>query len=266
MTEAQGTHTAGTSVEDQPRDVTGEAAIAFGRAAWIGTVSGAGVGLLMGVLNRLVMRIVAVQNGPTDIETDFGAKVLNFTTEGTIGLIIGTTRVAVVPGMLYVGLRRRIPGGTMISGLVFGLLLATTFGAAIVDSRLRDFRLLGVPQVSAAMFLGMFVLFGLLVAPVAARLDTRVSRTPSDRVFAGYLLVAALMLLIGIQVVFKGPWSWLILVPLGFAMAVSAGERTGARWTEDRRLVRAGGYLALAIPFGVGLIDLVGELTLIARA
>lgn len=265
MTQAQGTQIGSTPVDDQPRDITGEAVIAFSRAAWIGTVSGAGVGLLIGVVNRLVMRIVALQNGPTEIETDFGAKVLNFTMEGTLFLIITTTLVAIVPGMLYVGLRRLIPGGVLVRGLVFGLLLAAVFGTAIVDSRLRDFSFLGVPQVSAAMFLGMFVLFGVLVAPIASRLDARVSRTPSDRVFAGYLLVAALMLLISISVVFKAPWSWLILVPLGFAMAASAGELTGAHWTEDRRLVRAGGYFALAIPFVVGLIDLVDELSRLTR-
>ena len=266
MTQAQGTHVGGTAIDDQPRDLSGEAFMAFSRAAWIGTVSGAGVGLLLGVVNRLVMRIVALQNGPTDIETDFGAKVLNFTAEGTVFLVIITMLVGVVPGMLYVGLRRLLPGRVLVGGLVFGLLLAAAFGTAIVDSRLRDFRLLGVPQVSAAMFLGMFVLFGLLVAPIASRLDARVSRTPSDRVFAGYLLVAALMLLVSLSVVFQGPWSWLILVPLGFALAVSAGELTGAHWTEDRRRVRTGGYLALAVPFAVGLVDLVDELSMIARA
>ena len=83
--------------------------LAYGRAVWIGVVSGVAVGFLLGFVNRLIMRVVAVMNGPTPIETDFGAKVLNFTLEGTIFLIVATVIVSIVPGALYMVLRRLVP-------------------------------------------------------------------------------------------------------------------------------------------------------------
>ncbi len=135
-------------VSDRPLDEFGEFGagfMAFGRGAWIGTVAGVGVGLVIGVVNRIVMRIVAVMNGPTSIETDFGAKVLNFTAEGTMFLIIATMLFAIVPGLLYVGLRRFLPGGVVVGGLAFGLLLAAVFGTVVINSQARDFQLLGEP-------------------------------------------------------------------------------------------------------------------------
>ncbi len=257
-----------STVSDRPLDEFGEFGagfMAFGRGAWIGTVAGVGVGLVIGVVNRIVMRIVAVMNGPTSIETDFGAKVLNFTAEGTMFLIIATMLFAIVPGLLYVGLRRFLPGGVVVGGLAFGLLLAAVFGTVVINSQARDFQLLGEPMVSAAMFLGMGVLFGLLIAPVASRLDRGVSRDPSNKVMVLYSIVGTLIVLLGASVLLRGRWSWLLIVPLGFAFVVSASERTGAAWTANRRLVRLGGYLSLGVPLIAGVIDVGQELSKIAR-
>jgi hypothetical protein len=262
---AQGRPISESSRSDRPRGASGAATIALARGAWIGAVGGLGVGLVMGVVNRIVMRIVALMNGPTSIETDFGAQVLEFTVGGTIFLVITTALFAIAPGVLYVGLRRFLPGGVLPGGLVFGVLLAAVFGTTIVDSLARDFRLLGEPVVSAAMFLGMFVLFGLLVAPVVARLDRRMSRDPSDGVSALYAAVT-LVALLTTPILFIGHWSWLLVVPLGFAVALSVGERSGASWTVRRRLIRAGGYVALAVPLVPGSIDVGQELAKIVRA
>lgn len=252
--------------EAAPPDVAGEAFRAYGRAVWIGLLSGLGVGVVLGVANRLIMRVVAVMNGPTPIETDFGATVLNFTVGGTLFLIIATMLVAIAPGMLYVGIRRLLPGGTLIGGLTYGILLAVVAGTTVVDGDTRDFRFLGEPMVSAAMFLGLFVAFGLLVAPLAARLDRRISRDPSEKVVVLYGLVGGILVLIIGQVLFRGVWTWLLMVPLVFALAVTAGERRGDAWTRHRSRIRVGGYLALAVPFLPGLIDLGQELSLIAQA
>ena len=266
MAQAPRTPVGESSLSDQPRDKVGDAAIAFGRAAWVGALSGVGVGLLMGVLNRLIMRVVAVMNGPTAIETDFGAKVLNVTLAGTIFLIIVTVIFAIVPGLLYVGLRRLLPGGVLMGGLAFGALIAAVYGSTIVDSQARDFRLLGEPMVSAAMFLCAFVIFGLLVAPLAARLDRRLAGDPSGGASFLYTVVGSLIVLVAAQGLFVGRWSWLLALPLGFALAVSAGERRGARWIDHRWLVRAGGYVALAVPFALGLTEIGQELTEIVGA
>jgi hypothetical protein len=264
MAQAQGGSIGETTLGAEPQSGSGEAFIDFGRAACIGALGGLGVGFVMGVVNRIVMRIVAVMNGPTTIETDFGATVLNFTVPGTLGLIVVTAIFGIVPGLLYVGLRRLLPGGLVVRGLVFGVLTGALYGSRLVDSTARDFRLLGVPLVSSAMFLGMFVLFGLLIAPVVARLDRRLSRAPSNRVSAVYAVVGGLITLIASQALFGGRWSWLLVVPLGFALAVSAGEQAGSGWIAHRRLVRGGGYLALALPLVLGLIDISQELRQIA--
>ncbi len=226
-------------------------------------MSGVAAGFLLGFVNRLIMRVVAVMNGPTPIETDFGAKVLNFTLEGTIGLIVLTAFVSIVPGALYMVLRRLFPSGTLASGLVFSVLLVAVAGTSIIDAQARDFSLLGEPMVSAAMFIGLFFAFGLLVALLATRLDRRVSREPTDRVSGLYAGAGGLILLLALPILFSGPWAMLLLVPIGFIVAVSFfwGPSSG-----HRRAVRLGGYLALAVPMVPGLIDLGQELSLIALA
>jgi hypothetical protein len=107
----------------------------------------------------------------------------------------------------------------------------------------------------------MFVLFGLLIAPVVDRLDRKFARVPSDRVGGLYAVGGGLIALVAAQGLFAAHWSWLIVVPLGFALAVAAGERLGAGWTAHRSLVRASGYATLAVPFVAGMIDIGQELT-----
>lgn len=266
MAQAQGTPISGSSLVAEPRDRSSDAVIGFGRSACIAALGGLIVGLPMGVLNRVVMRIVAVMNGPTPFETDFGAKVLNFTPEGTTFLIVSTTIFAIVPALLYVGLRRLLPGGVLVGGLAFGVILAAVYATVIVDSLAHDFRFLGEPMVSAAMFVGLFVLFGLLIAPVVTWVDRRFSRDVSDGIAALYAIVGGLIALVAATGLFRGNWSWLLVVPLGYAMAISAGERTGARWVAQRRRIGAVGFLTLALPLALGLADLADELTLIAKA
>ncbi len=235
--------------------------LAYGRAVWIGVVSGVAVGFLLGFVNRLIMRIVAVMNGPTPIETDFGAKVLNFTVEGTMFLIVTTVIVSIVPGALYMVLRRLFPSGALASGLVFAVLLLAVAGTSIIDAQARDFRLLGEPMVSAAMFIGLFFAFGLLVAMLATRLDQRVSREPTDRVSALYAGAGGLILILALPILFSGPWALLLLAPICYVFAVSFWPST-----VHRRAIRLGGYVALAVPIVPGLIDLGQELSLIALA
>src|SRR3970282_389954 len=61
-------------------------------------------------------------------------------------------------------------------GLVFGLLLLATFGSAIIEGDNPDFDRFGYRTLNIAMFAALFIIFGLLVAPLFERIEQGLSR------------------------------------------------------------------------------------------
>jgi hypothetical protein len=63
-------------------------------------------------------------------------------------------------------------------GLVFGLLLLATFGSAIIEADNPDFDRFGHRTLNIAMFAALFIIFGLLVAPLFERIERALSPSP----------------------------------------------------------------------------------------
>ena len=82
------------------------------RLAGVGVLSGLAVGLAAGLGARLVMRLIALAIGSVPV---FTLATLNL-------LGIGVSR-GVVTGLLFVAIRKYLPGSNLTKGLAFGVLL-----------------------------------------------------------------------------------------------------------------------------------------------
>lgn len=143
--------------------------LVLARALATASLAGFAAGMIAGGAgSRLAMRITAVAAGSADqgAITEFEATVGEITAGGTIFLILAGGLVGVFGGLIYLAMRRWLADAGRWKGLAFGLLLYAIFGAAIIRGDNPDFHLFGPPALNIAMFASMFVVFGLLVAPL----------------------------------------------------------------------------------------------------
>jgi len=153
------------------------------RALTVGTLSGFVAGLIAGgVASRIAMRIVAITAGDADqgAITDAEATVGEITAGGTTFLIFLGGMAGALGGLLYLAVRRWLADAGRWRGLVFGLLLLAAFGSAIIEGDNPDFDEFGSPGLNIAMFASLFIIFGLLVAPLFERIERGLPR-PSLR-------------------------------------------------------------------------------------
>ena len=163
----------------------------------IGLLWGIAAGFLVGgIANRLVMRILALVN-----EQNAGAMTGNgnlsgdITAGGTIGMIIFIGIVSgIIGGLAYVLIRRWLPGGALLKGLAFGLVLLCFSGFIVFGSDNVDFALFGPKQLSIGLFALLFPLYGVVVSLIVERYDRYVPPlfTRSYVTVLGYLLIAGL--------------------------------------------------------------------------
>lgn len=167
--------------------------LAVGRASGIGLLSGLIAGFLAaGVGSRLAMRIGAMVGGDSvvGLVTENGNIVGQVTVEGSVGLIVfagGST--GMFGGLLYVAARRWLPGPRNLRGLVFGSLALAILGTTIVDANNTDFVKFGPAILNVVMFALLFVLFGVVIAPIAERLEYFFPSTTTNRRFARIVYV-----------------------------------------------------------------------------
>lgn len=147
----------------------------LGRLAAIGSVSGLIAGALVGGLGgRIVMRISAMAGGEaiqgqlTEAENVVGQVTIG----GTFSLIFfGVLFSGLIGGLLYMAVRRWLPGPRRWRGLSYGVLLLLVLGSVIIDSDNEDFVRFGPPLLNILLFASLFLLFGLTIAPLANWLD-----------------------------------------------------------------------------------------------
>ena len=204
---------------------------ALARSVTIGLLAGLLSGIVAGGLgSRVAMRIVALTAG-SDMQgalTDAEAVVGKITLDGSVFLVLfGGFLFGSIGGLVYVGMRPWVADAGRWRGLVFGTLLLAMFGWVIVEGDNADFHLLGSPLVNIAMFASLFVLFGLLVAPVYDRID-RVLPTPSLRRRFGVLILPADYALTKIGSLGLHAFSLLVAAQVGAAVAYGFGDDDAA--------------------------------------
>lgn len=208
------------------------------RAMGVGVMAGMVAGFVAGGIgSRLAMKAVALVAG-ADARgriTENGSTIGDFTTDGTIFLLIFGTALGTVGGLLYMTLRPWLARAGRWRGPAFGGALLATIRAGTIDAENFDFTRFGIPAVNVALFAALPLIFGLIVAPCADWLDRRVPTPALDDVGAlglggGLALVA------------------LAVLPLGFLMLLLAGIGAGlAPLLLAALLASLGGYVALGV-------------------
>ena len=163
----------------------------------IGVLGGIAAGFLVGgIANRLIMRILAMVNEEkSGVMTEVGNISGEITAGGTLGLIIFVGLASgIIGGLLYVMIRRWLPGGGLLKGVAFGVVLLCFSGPIVFDPDSVDFALFGPRQLSVVLFALLFPLYGIVVSLIVERYERYVPPlfTHSSVTVLGYLLIAGL--------------------------------------------------------------------------
>jgi hypothetical protein len=209
------------------------------RQLGVGALAGAVAGFVaIGGGARLIMRLLAMTADPAvqGTLTENGERVGDISLGGTLALMLGGMMLGLAGGAIYALIRPWLPWSGWRRGLVFGLLLAMTFGAVMLDNGENpDYRRFGVPFLNVCLFNLLPIAFGLLVVPLAERLDRRFPSPPfagsiwhRARGMATYVLLTLAALLTVLLVV---PFAAFGASPIGLIVAVLVLTRvTLARW------------------------------------
>ncbi len=131
------------------------------RTAGIGACAGLGAGLLWGLGARVAMRFMAmIAERPTE-----------FSVEGSLLILLIGAFIGIPAGLLFVAIRRYLPGTGRWKALSFGLVALLILGYPFYVGPLRGEAVLGHETLAFVMFEGLLVLFGMEVAIAAAWLE-----------------------------------------------------------------------------------------------
>ena len=177
-------------------------------AVFAGFLSGV---VTLGVGCRVAMRIVALMASDADqgTLTDASETVGDITVGGTIFLLLLGGAAGTFGGVLYAATRRRLEWAGRWRGLVFGTGALVVLASTLVVSDNPDFTRFGTPIVNVAMFGALFVLFGIVVAPMYDNLQRAVPAATAGVVGYALFLVQAVGLLLMI------PATEIVLLALG---------------------------------------------------
>jgi hypothetical protein len=226
-----------------------EFVVGFARTVCAGVAAGMIAGVLVGGIGgRLVMRILALTSAPeaTGILTENGNRIGEITLGGTVGLILSAGLfVGTLGGLAFLALRRWIPGRGWRQGLVFGLVLLCLFGRFVIDPGNLDFLRLRPRSLSVGLFLILFPLFGLAVAPLAERL---IRAFPSPLVRSPALLAYVIPVII-LALVFV---ALIVLIVVAYvAWSIERWARGSRAWKG--RIVQVMGYALVLSVCAFGL-------------
>ena len=233
---------------------------AFARATTIAIASGLAAGLLVaGAGGRLAMRLLAVTAGDAaqGRVTEADELVGRITIGGTVGFVVFTGLFfGIATGVLYVLVRRWLPGGRL-GGAAFGGLLLVLFGTRLEPLRPDnpDFGIVGPGWVAVAAFGALVVVHGMAVAAVAARYSAVLPLPARDRrVLLRYtpLLAAA-----PVPVV-------LLLGALAGVAVTGFSQVAGVAAVARSAAVTRAGRVALAVAAAAGLPGFVSGVAAIA--
>ncbi len=141
------------------------------RAAGIGACAGLVAGLLWGIGLRLAMRIMALLAGQSP----------EFSLGGTLIILLVGVFIGIPAGLIFVAIRKYLPGSGAWKSLMFGLLVLLVLGYPFYVGPLRGEAVPGYEILAFVMFEGLLVVFGMAVAVVAGRLETYLPATARNR-------------------------------------------------------------------------------------
>jgi hypothetical protein len=89
--------------------------------------------------------------------------------------------IGIVGGVLYVAIRRWLPGPLLVRATSYGALLLAVFGFVVMDDTNRDYQLFGPTWLNVVTFSLTYIVFGVLASLLAEWLDARVVALPLPR-------------------------------------------------------------------------------------
>ena len=167
------------------------------------TASGLAGGIVAGVLvaglgSRLMMRIVGVMARSHYGEVTHENAVVGETTlDGTLNLVVQGIGYGIFGAILYLFVRRWVPGTGVVKGLVFGIGLLLLGGTVVLDGSYEYYRYIE-PWQAYALFALLIPAFGFVLSVVAERLAGD-SPYPPHRIIGivGRAILLALVLFAG---------------------------------------------------------------------
>jgi hypothetical protein len=154
--------------------------------------------LTFGLGGRLAMRILAATSGDSaqGLLTDAEERVGEITFGGSLGFVIFVGLFGgVVGGLVFVALRRWLPGRAWAAGLALGVLFLFAARLDPLDPSNVDFDILSPDLLAVGLFLALFPLFGMTVAALVARFDRSYPLVAvRPRALAAYLPLVPLVL------------------------------------------------------------------------
>lgn len=160
-----------------------------------GLFAGLVAGAVAGLGSRLLMYVIRLMNPSHNGEfTHANAEVGRFTLDGTLSLAIEGMFFGVPGAVVYLIVRRWIPGMGVMKGLVFGLVLLVVGAPAVLDGNYEYFRYVS-PGIAVALFSLLYPLFGMVVSMLTERLGRGASGPPRNRALAwsGYVILGGIL-------------------------------------------------------------------------
>jgi len=234
----------------------------------IGAMAGFGAGFLAGLWTRAAMRLSGFLTVDRNrgLLTENDAVVGQVTLDGTLFLAFFAAALGILGGVLYVAIRRWLPGRSLLRAGTYGLLLFAVFGFVVMDEHNPDYRLFGPTWLNVGTFSLTYLVYGSAVSLIAEWLERRLPRLSFARAAGAGTIVASLALsffgavgIMAIASVFlasRGSMAAAILAAMLALYVVSRFARIPAlspqAWSP---LVRRAGGLAMLVPgfFGVYL-------------
>ncbi len=188
----------------------------------IGVTAGLAAGFLTGLWSRVAMRLSGFLTDDANrfIRTENNARVGDITLGGTLTLGAVGAALGILGGLLYLAIRRWLPGRSWVRALTYGALLLAVFGFVVMDPNNRDYQLFGPVWINVGTLSLSYVLFGLMVGLMADGLDRRLAPVTigaSRRRLATYLIAGAPCAVLGGVVLLGGAVGLADVAPLVLA-------------------------------------------------
>ncbi len=154
----------------------------------LGILAGMLGGVVAGVGARVAMRIVALAT----------SGVGSFSLGGTLAILIVGVILGMPFGMLFVGVRRWLPGAPLWKGLIFGAALALIFVAPpfLLIEPEGELALVS-PLIGLGLFAPLPLAYGVVVAFAAERLGQKYATAPRQSVGAAWFGLMGVALVFG---------------------------------------------------------------------
>lgn len=160
-----------------------------------GLLAGVVAGAAAGLGSRVVMFVVRLMNPSYNgVPTHANAEVGRITAEGMLSLVSEGIFYGLPGAVVYLTVRRWMPGDGLRKGAAYGLFLLIVAGPVVIDGSYEFFRY--VPTwISVGLFALLYPLYGLVVAPLTERLGNGKRGPPGNAVVAwpGYVILGGVL-------------------------------------------------------------------------